>query len=48
MTWVNAELLEGGWGRLDYRGLEAQFESRFEEREAAARASRRGIWKTRG
>jgi len=48
MTWVNAELLEGGWCRLDYRALAARFEQRFEEREAAARAARRGIWKTRG
>ena len=48
MTWVNAELLEGGWCRLDYRALLPRFEQRFEEREAAARAARRGIWKTRG
>jgi endonuclease YncB( thermonuclease family) len=48
MTWVNAELLEGGWGRLDYKGLASRFERRFEEREAIARTMVRGIWKTRG
>ncbi len=48
MTWVNAELLEGGFGRLDYTALSDKFEQRFEEREAAARAEKRGIWKYRG
>ncbi len=48
MTWVNAELLEGGWGRLDYKALSGKFEQRFEEREGAARAGGRGIWKIRG
>lgn len=48
MTWVNTELLEGGWGRLDYRALDPEHERRFEEREAVARTARRGIWKTRG
>jgi endonuclease YncB( thermonuclease family) len=48
MTWVNAELLEGGFGRLDYRALTSSFHKRFEEREAAARTARRGIWKERG